>query len=182
MSGRLLEVRRTGWDVALGILLVFGGFFVIGHAALATAVWVTLLGWISLIGGVIALIAAALSFGKPTFWSALLSGALLTVLGILILRNLAATAVTLTLIAGALFLFSGVFRIAAGLNDRSLRWVYVFGGLVSTALGLIVLFNLFSASFVLLGTLLGIELLIDGLTLALVGRLRLREDIAEKLA
>jgi uncharacterized membrane protein HdeD (DUF308 family) len=46
----------------------------------------------------------------------------------------------------------------------------VFAGIVSTALGLIVLFNLFDASYVLLGVLIGVQLLVDGLAIMLIGR------------
>jgi uncharacterized membrane protein HdeD (DUF308 family) len=46
----------------------------------------------------------------------------------------------------------------------------VFAGVVSTALGLIVLFNLVTASYVLLGVLLGVQALVDGITMMLIGR------------
>lgn len=178
MASQSFEIKRTGWDLLLGALLVVGGIVIVSHAVLATAVWVALFGWITLFGGVFALIGALLSIGKPSFWPAALTGALLTVLGILILRNLAATAVTLTLVAGALFLVSGIVRIAAGFDDTPARAMFLFSGLVSAVLGLIVLLNLFTASFVLLGTLIGIELIVDGITLALIGRPRRTAEAA----
>jgi uncharacterized membrane protein HdeD (DUF308 family) len=48
----------------------------------------------------------------------------------------------------------------------------IFSGLVSLALGLIVLFNLVAASFQLLGILIGVQAVVDGITLLILGRWR----------
>ncbi|MGZ6801343.1 MAG: DUF308 domain-containing protein, partial [Mycobacteriaceae bacterium] len=94
----------------------------------------------------------------------------LTVLGLMILRNVGVAALTLTLIAGALFLVSGVTRLVVAVENHAHRWVLLLGGLVSTALGLIVLFNIVAATYTLLGVLLGVQLLVDGLMIMLIGR------------
>jgi uncharacterized membrane protein HdeD (DUF308 family) len=123
-----------------------------------------------LIGGAIALIGSFFCIGKGGFWSAALSGALLVVLGLVFLRNTGAAATTLTLIAGTVFLVSGVVRLAVAANEPEYRAAMIFSGVISTALGLIVLLNLFTSSYVLLGILLGVQALADGLTMMLVGR------------
>ncbi len=170
MSEAQFQIRRTGWDVVLGALLVIGGLVILGDAALATTVSVLLIGWVLLIVGVLGLAASLFRIGKGGFWSAALSGGLLTVLGLFFLNNTEAAAVTLTLIAGAIFLTSGIVRLVVSTQDRDYRVPLLLGGIVSTALGLIVLFNLFDASFVLLGVLLGIQVLVDGISMMLVGR------------
>jgi len=104
MTSLVVEQRKTGWDVILGVLLVIAGFIVLGDTVLATVVSVLLLGWLTLVSGIFALAAALFRIGRPGFWSAALSGGLLTVLGLMILRNVGVAALTLTLIAGALFL------------------------------------------------------------------------------
>jgi uncharacterized membrane protein HdeD (DUF308 family) len=106
--------------------------------------------------------------GRGGFWSAALVGGLLTVVGLMFLRNSAAAALTLTLVAEALFLVSGLTQLVAAFHDAAYRWPLLLGGVVSTVLGLIVLFNIFEASL----TLLGVETLIDGVTLLLIGRIR----------
>jgi len=164
------EIRRTGWDVAIGALLAIAGLVVLGHATIATTVSVLFIGWMLLIAGVLGLFAALFRIGKGGFWSAALGGGLLTALGLVVINNKEATAVTLTLIAGTLFLFSGVVRLMAAAQEPEYRVPLVFAGVVSTALGLIVLFNLFDASFVLLGVLIGVQLLVDGLAIMLIGR------------
>jgi uncharacterized membrane protein HdeD (DUF308 family) len=116
------------------------------------------------------LVAAVFRIGKGGFWSVALSGGVLTVLGLFFLRNTHAAALTLTLIAGTIFLASGIVRLVASAADPEYRVPLLLGGVVSTILGLIVLFNLFDASYVLVGVLLGIQVLVDGLSMILVGR------------
>jgi uncharacterized membrane protein HdeD (DUF308 family) len=170
MSETFLERKRTGWDVVVGALLAIGGLVLLGHAAFATTVSVLFIGWMLLAGGIIALVGSFFRIGKGDFWSAALTGGLLAVLGLMMLRNTEAAALTLTLIAGALFLVSGIVRLVVGVETPEYRVPLVFAGVISTALGLIVLFNLVTASYVLLGVLLGVQALVDGITMMLIGR------------
>ena len=170
MTNTMLQMRRTGGDVVLGTLLVVGGLVILGNAALATKVSVLFLGWVLLVVGVLGLIASLFMLGREGFWTGALSGGLLTVLGLFFLRNTEAAAVTLTLLAGTSFLVSGVVRLAASAQNAAYRLPLLLGGIVSTALGLIVLLNLFDASYVLLGVLLGIQVLMDGVVILLMGR------------
>jgi uncharacterized membrane protein HdeD (DUF308 family) len=163
-------MRRTGWDVVLGALLAVGGLVILGDAAIATKVSILFIGWLLLILGVLGLVASLFRIGRGGFWSVALSGGLLTVLGLFLLRHTHAAAVTLTLLAGALFLITGLVRLVVSAQDSEFRVPLLIGGIVSTVLGLIVLFNLFTASYVLLGVLLGIQVLMDGIMLMLVGR------------
>lgn len=170
MSMPQLQRRRTGWDVLLGVILLIGGLVIVGEAAVATKVSITFLGWLLLILGVLGLVAAIFQIGKRGFWSMALAGGLLTVLGLFFVRNTQAAAVTLTLIAGVTFLASGLMRLMMSGQDPAYRVPLVVGGIISTGLGLVVLFNLFDASYVLVGFLLGIQVVVDGLVMVLVGR------------
>lgn len=167
-----LERSRSGWDIVWGILLLLAGLVILGHTVAATAVSVIFLGWLAVIGGVVGLLAGLFRIGKGGFWPAVISGALLLAIGIVMLRNPQVTAVTLTLLAGTLFLMGGVLRLVAAFQVDQNRWIMVFSGVVSVVLGLIVLFNLVDASFVLLGVLLGVQAIVDGITLLALGRWR----------
>lgn len=167
-----LVQRRTALDVIVGILIVVAGIFLLGNVVFATAFSVLLLGWTVLIAGVAEIFTAFFRIKSGGFFSAALGGAILTVLGLFILRNPLVGAVTLTLLAGSLFLASGITRILASAQFPQGRWVLVASGIVSVLLGLWVLFNLGSATLTLLGTLLGVQTLLEGLTLITVGRLR----------
>jgi uncharacterized membrane protein HdeD (DUF308 family) len=148
---------------------------ILAYASFVTTVSVLFMGWLLLIAGVVGLVASFFRIGKGGFWSAALTGAFLTVLGLFFLRDTEAAATTLTLIAGVIFLTGGVVRLAAAAQDSVYRIPLLFAGIVSTALGLIVLLNLFDASYVLLGVLLGVQVLVDGITMMLIGRWRVTE-------
>lgn len=170
MPDALIERRRTGWDIAIGVLLVIAGLIILGHTVLATAVSVLFPGWLTLTSGLLAVVGALLRIGREGFWSTALTGGLLTVLGLMFVRNPDVAALTLTLIAGALFLASGVTRLVAAFHDDAYRGALLLSGVVSTILGLLVLFDIFEATFTLPGVLLGVQALLDGITLILVGR------------
>jgi len=55
------------------------------------------------------------------------------------------------------------------------RWGLLVGGLASVVLGVIVLFNIVTATFTLLGVLVGVQTLVDGFTLMFLGRPHVRE-------
>ena len=172
MTGLIVQRHRTAWDVVLGLLLVVAGIFILGDAAFATKASVLFIGWILLIFGVIGLVASLFRIGKGGFWAAALSSGLMAVFGIFFLRNTGAAALTLTLVAGALFLVSGIVRLAASADDSDMRVPLLLSGIVSTVLGLIILFNLFTASYTLLGILLGVWAIVDGVSIVLMGRVR----------
>jgi uncharacterized membrane protein HdeD (DUF308 family) len=163
---------RTGWDVVLGILLVLAGLFVLGNAALATRVSIAVLGWIAVCAGLALFLGAFFQIGSGRFWSAALGGGLLVVLGVFTLRNPQIGAVTLTLLAGSLFLAGGLVRVVFAFQVTQARWLLLVSGVVSVFLGLYVLLNLGTASLALLGVLIGIQILVEGLTVLLAGRMR----------
>jgi uncharacterized membrane protein HdeD (DUF308 family) len=168
----ILERRRTWGDVVLGVVLVIGGLVLLGNVVMATAVSVTLMAWSALIAGVLLVVGGLLQIGSGFSWSVVLGGAALAVLGMFMLRNLAAAAIALTLTAGALFLATGLARIGLAISLGSRRWLLVLSGIVSVVLGLWILVNPGAASFTLLGAMLGIQVLVEGVTLLLQGRLR----------
>jgi len=178
-GGVTIERSRSGWDIVWGILLLLAGLVILGHAVVATAVSVIFLGWLAVIGGLVALVAGLFRIGKGGFWPAVISGALLLVIGIVMLRNPAVTAVTLTLLAGTLFLMGGVIRLVAAFQVDQNRWIMIFSGVVSVILGLIVVFNLIESSFVLLGVLLGVQAIVDGITLMVLGRWRVADSTVQ---
>ncbi|HEX6256975.1 MAG TPA: DUF308 domain-containing protein [Euzebyales bacterium] len=172
MSSSIFERQRTGWDIVLGVILLIGSFIIFGNAVVATAISVLLLGWIAFISGVVLLVSALFRIGSGGFWSAALGGGVLTVLGLFLVRNPGAGALSLTLVAGALFLATGLVRIFLAFQVSEARWLLVFSGVVSVVLGLLVLFNLMTATLTLLGVLLGVQTLLEGTTLIVAGRLR----------
>lgn len=172
MSQVTIERRRNGADVAIGILFFFAGLYVLGNVVLATAITALFIGWFALLSGLVELIGAFFKIRSGQFWSNALGGAVLAVLGLFVLRNPGIAVLTMTLLAGALFLSTGLTRIFMAAQVPSGRWAFLLSGFLSVALGLVVLLNLAQASFGLLGVLLGTQTLVEGLTMIFVGRLR----------
>jgi len=172
MTAIFLERRRTGWDIIAGTLLILAGFVILGDTVLATEISVLLIGWTALFSGVVLLVGAFLRIKSMGFLSAALGGAVLVVLGLFVLRNPDVGAVSLTLLAGSLFLTSGLTRIFVSSYVPVLRVPLFISGLISLALGLFVLFNLAEASHTLLGVLLGVQTVLEGATLIIAGRVR----------
>lgn len=168
----VMERRRTGWDVVLGILLLLAGLVVLANAVVATFLSVLLLGWFAIGAGLVTLVGAFVRRESGVSWSAALGGAVLIVLGVIVVRDPFAGAAGLTLLAGALFLAVGLTRLFAASQMPSARVVLVISGILSILLALVVLFNLSIAVPSLLGLLLGIQIVIEGATILVAGRMR----------
>jgi uncharacterized membrane protein HdeD (DUF308 family) len=166
------ERRRTGWDLALGFLSVVAGGVVLGHVAIAGLVSILFIGWILLLGGVIIGFSGLLNIKEPGHRSSLVVGVLLIVLGLGFVRNPGIGLLVLTLLAGSLLVVGGIVRIAAAFADGAPRAILLLNGGITLGLGLLVLFQWPVSALWLLGTILGVQLIIDGITMVLVGRLR----------
>ena len=168
----LLERRRTGWDVVLGVLSVIAGMIALGHVVLASAISVLLLGWLILFGGIALGVGAVAGWKDPRRRWDLALGALLFLLGLGFLRNPEIGLLTLTLLAGSLLLVAGVVRIITAFQPEAPRGLLLFSGTVTFLLGLLVLGRWPVSALWFLGTVLGVELILDGITTAISGRVR----------
>lgn len=167
-----LERRRTGWDVVFGVLSVIAGVFALAHVALASAISVLVLGWTILIGGAVLAVSALVGWKDPARRWNLVLGALLVLLGLGFVRNPGAGLLTLTLLAGSLLLVGGIMRIVGAFQPDAPRGLLLFSGAVTVLLGAMVLSQWPVSALWFLGTILGIELILDGVTTAISGRLR----------
>ncbi len=167
-----LERRRTGWDIVLGIAVVVAGAVVLGHVATASLVSILFTGWMALIGGIVLVVGAIVGWRSGARRSDLLAGVLFVILGIGFLRNPGAGLLVLTLLAGSLLVLGGVARVAAAFEAEAPRAMLFVNGIVTFLLGLLILLRWPVSALWLLGTIIGVQLLIDGVTLAVAGRLR----------
>jgi uncharacterized membrane protein HdeD (DUF308 family) len=177
-----LTRRRTPWNTVLGLVLVVIGLAILANAVVATRVSVQFLGWMLVLAGVAGLVAALLGLRSGGVAANAVGSAVLLVLGLMCLRNVEAAAVTLTLVAGSLFLLTGLVRVVAAVAGDGHRLGLLIGGGVGIVLGLVVLLNLFTASYALLGVLIGIQTVGEGLTMILVGGLTMATLETEQVA
>lgn len=162
---------KCGWIVALGVVYVIAGLIALSSVVFATRVTVFVVGIMMLISGVAEVINAFQfkSWGRFLIW--LLLGALYIVAGLLTFENPLLAASVLTLLLGAALVVSGVMRIVLAFSMREgMSWTtLVLSGVVSLLLGLIILVHWPVSGLFVLGTLLGIDLLIIGIGWIFVG-------------
>lgn len=164
--------RRTAWTLILGVLMILLGVFVLGNTVVATAVSILVIGWIAIISGVVSLVGAFINRTGSRLWLGLISGVLLLVLGIMILRNPVVGAFGVTVVLGIVFFARGITTLITGFALPAGKALFIVSGIISLILGLIVLFNLSTMTMTLLGILLGVDLIVHGLTMVVVGRPR----------
>lgn len=165
LGTHLIPLRRSsGWLLAEGIILVILGILglgAVGLLSLASAIW---FGAMIFVGGVVVLIDAFRHQGwKSRLWHILI-GVLYVAVGVLTFVNPLVATASLTLLAGAALVATGVLRLVMAFQNRELPyWGWVaFSGVLSLLLGGMILAQWPGSSLWVLGTFLAIELIFQG--------------------
>lgn len=156
---------KWGWIVALGIVFLVAGIVALGSVVAATETAVLVVGIMMLMAGGAEIIAAfgVKSWGKFLFW--LLLGALYVAAGIIAIMNPLLAAVYLTLMLGIALAAGGVLRIFLAFNMKSAGgpWAWVaLSGVITFALGCMIIAQWPASSLFVLGVFLGIDLIFIG--------------------
>lgn len=161
------EIRHSwGWFLAAGILLTLFGAFCIVANITATFATVLAFGWLLLVGGVVSLVQAFRVREWKGFFLFLLNALLRGFTGYLLIRYPAAGAVTLTLVLASFFIVGGLFRAISSAVLELPRWGWsLFSGLVSVALGIMLLVQMPVSSVWFIGFALGVDMIFDGSSL-----------------
>ena len=167
LAGGIEELRRSwGWFLALGILfIVLGVICVIGDVS-ATFATIFAFGWILLFSGVVALIHAFRTHTWSGFLLSLLTAVFRGFTGYLLIRYPLVGAAGLTLMLASFFVVAGVFRgIGAGILKLPGWGWSVFSGVLSVALGTMLLAQMPVSSSWFIGFAIGVDLIFDGVAL-----------------
>ncbi len=164
--GYIHIASRWGWFVALGIVFILAGLFALVDAVGVTLVSVIFIGAMMLVSGVFSLIHA---FMMKTWQSSLLSalaGALYIIGGVLIMQEPIQGSMIITIFLVISLILGGILRMVMALRHRELRgwWLMLIGGLVSVGVGALLMATLPWSGLWLLGTLIGVELVMQGAT------------------
>lgn len=166
------QMLRQSWGtfVALGALFTVLGVVGLVFVGLATLVTVLFVGWAFAIAGFASVIHAIIRKGWSGFWLDLLSGLVTGLAGVFIIMHPLEGATFLTGVIGVMFLVGGIFRLGAGVAMKNpyAGW-FVMHGVVSILLGLMILSEWPSTAVWVIGTLVSIDLLMDGLRLISFG-------------
>lgn len=158
----------TTWVIFLSISLIVLGVLAIIAPAIASAFFTAMMGWISLISGVVMVVQSFRSHPVRGFWLNLIVGIFYAIAGLYILFNLGAALLALTLAFGILFIVEGIFTIIMGFTQkagRSMSWLVVLNGVVTLILGIMVLNRWPVSALWLIGLYVGISLLLTGVSL-----------------
>jgi uncharacterized membrane protein HdeD (DUF308 family) len=165
LATHLVPLRRnSGWLMAAGVALIILGVVGLGAVAvlsLASAIW---FGAMILVGGVVVLIDAFRHQGWKSRLLHILIGALYIAVGLLTFANPLLATASLTLLAGAALVATGVLRLVVAFQNRELpawRWLALSGAL-SLLLGGMILAQWPGSSLWVLGTFFAIELIFQG--------------------
>ena|SRR5579884_3795626 len=156
--------REWGWILAMGIALIVLGAAAIVEQNVSTIASVIALGAIIFAGGIFQLAAAFQARGAGHVILYLLMGALELVVGFVLMADPGIGALTLTLVLAVYFMFGGIYRIIFSLWTQfpNYGW-YVLSGLVSTALGFMLMAQWPTASAWFLGFAVGVNFIIYGI-------------------
>jgi len=164
---------HSTWFIVYGVVMIALGIFAIAAPNIATLAVSLMVGWLLLFGGVFGLIAAI--YGGRTaqgFWWHLLTSIVYVVAGMALLTRPLAGVITLTIILVAYLLAGGIARIMLALGYRSGipgAWTWLLlSGLVDIALAIIIMSGLPDTATWVLGLLVGINLLMMGISIVMV--------------
>jgi uncharacterized membrane protein HdeD (DUF308 family) len=159
-----------GWFVALGIALIVLGVICVAGEATATLLTVLTLGWLLLLGSVLALVQVFRVRNWSGFFLYFLSALLRGFTGYLLIRYPFSAELSLTLILASFFIVGGTFRTVGAGRLRFPRWGWaVLSGLVSVLLGVMLLTQLPTVSLWFIGLAIGIEFIFDGISVVTLG-------------
>ena len=155
--------HRWGWFVALGALVAAMGIaaLVLVVSATVASVYIIALFMIIAGGGEIAFAFGARSWARFFLW--VVAGLAYIVVAAFALAQPLMAAAVFTLLLGIAMFVTGLIRIYVGTQlNKDVRTVVILAGIVTSLVGLVVLISWPANSFVVLGVLLGLDLLFWG--------------------
>jgi len=172
--------RRWMWFVVMGVLYALLGVMALGSSVLMTMATMVFVGWLMIIGGVLQAAHAFANKEWGGFFVELLLGVLYAVVGLMIVANPAATAVTLTLVVAILLTATGVFRIVVGLTVpfHHRLWV-LLNGVINVLLGISIWRAWPFSGLWVIGLFVGVDMVFNGVSLMMLGLAARRSPAAE---
>ena len=155
--------HRWGWFVALGVLAILLGGVALAMEVHATVTTVYIIAIFMIIAGGSEIMVAlgSRTWGRFFLWA--IAGLFYIVGGAFALAQPVQAAIVLTLMLGAALLTAGVVRIYIGTHMHShAKTLVIVGGVVTALVGVMIILGWPGNSYVILGTLLGIDLLFTG--------------------
>ncbi len=150
------------------LLMVIGGVVAILFPVFASAAFVWFLGWILIASGIVQALSLFGARNHPSFWLTLIPAVLAVVVGFLLLRNVAGGMLVISVLLIVFFMVEGISKIVFALTIRPLaNWFWVLAsGVLALVLAVILWGSMPVTAMWLIGLLLGINLITEGMALA----------------
>lgn len=160
-----------GWLVALGVALILLGAVAIWRARTATLVYVVFLGAL-LIAAALAVFIAA--FSLTGYWTAffvhVLWAIVLAITGVILITRPTISAEAITLVMAIYFLVAGILAIGFSLFSHVRgEWLPILDGVVSVALGALLLSGWPVTGLWAIGLFIGIDFVLRGAAITALG-------------
>ena len=161
--------ENWGWLLALGIAYIIMGLVITGSPIAATLAVEILIGFVLIIGGIISIIGAFFSGNWKRLLLILLSGILYVIVGVLLLKNPLQGVLTLTILLAAFLLVEGIFKVIHAFQMKPApNWIWLLvSGVASVILGVMIWGGFPQSSSFVIGLLVGIYFLINGITMVM---------------
>ena len=168
-----IAVRRHSlFFIAEGIFLVVLGALAIFLPLFATVTVTIILGWIFLASGIVGLMTTFGARQAPGFWWSLLSAIIAIAVGVVLLLQPIAGALSLTLVLIVFFVVEGISGIMYALEHRrelSGRWEWLLtSGIIDLILAGIIFAGYPGTAAWALGLLVGINMVMGGVALVAI--------------
>jgi uncharacterized membrane protein HdeD (DUF308 family) len=158
--------KASGWGIAFAVLIILAGLFAIVLPFAAGIAIAVVIGWLLVVSGVFHIADAFHAKGAGSFFWRLLVGLVFIIGGLDIafvpLRGL----FTLTFVLAVILLVQGVIGVTSWFRHRTMHgagWV-LFNALINILLGGIIWYDGAGAAVWLIGTLVGINLIFNGIS------------------
>jgi uncharacterized membrane protein HdeD (DUF308 family) len=157
--------KNSGLFLFWGVLLAILGVVAIGAATFTTMLSVVILGFLIFFSGCV-MLADTFTFwrGKASsFLIHLLMALLYTIVGLVLISNPVEGSISLTFVIGIFFVFAGIYRLLFSSLIQMPRWGWIFvNGLITLALGVLILNSWPESSMWIIGLFVGIDLFFVG--------------------
>jgi len=171
LQGAAAIRKKAGWFLLIGVLFVLVGIFGIAEPWVAGLSVTMLVGLVLVIGAVAHFVAVFKGHGAKHLAMQLLVGLVYLMGGIYFLTHLLMGTAALTLLLTGVIVAEGVLEIAAYFRLRGTggsAW-QVINGVITMLLGGLIWFHWPSSSVWAIGTLVGVNLLVTGISRLMMG-------------
>ena len=169
-TGSLLS-KASSWLIAIGVLFIILGTLAIAEPFVAGLAMAFLVGWLLMIGGVAHFIAAFAGGGVWRVLAQLLIGVVYFAGGLYFLTHPLLALGTLTLLLATIILAEAVCEIVLYVRHRETHgasWLLI-NAIITLLVGGLIWFHWPSSSVWAIGTLVGVNLLMTGISRLMVG-------------